>query len=305
MKRSQTHNTLHSVIHSFSLPVAFFPLPPSSTPPGCSWSKRWGGGAAGDDNAASSSTPPNRGQTHTHTHTDGGSVPSQRLQPTHIELERETANAQLHHTQSPAPRRRRLAQTHAESEKPLSQTLHCQPVFLSLPLLIALFFFFPSLLSPAAWARLTGSQLSSTPRPLPHGQPPITTDSIESRPTSNNFISIAEAAAAAAAATEEDGRLGCCRFLKRQLARSPPGPATTLHPVPLPVTELQTLSQTPALHFSAPLCASGTITLQQHRFLKKMLVFIRLQLKNTHTYLPYPTATEQRGVWKSTSWKKF
>lgn len=44
----------------------------------------------------------------------------------------------------PNPSSPPLSQTHAEAETAPSQTLHCQPVFLSLPLLIALFFFFSS-----------------------------------------------------------------------------------------------------------------------------------------------------------------
>ena len=58
-------------------------------------------------------------------------------------------------------------------------------------------------------------------QPLPQGPRPITSGSIEGRPTSTNLISIAEA--------EAEGGLGCCRFLKRQLARFPVAAATTLH----------------------------------------------------------------------------
>lgn len=121
---------------------------------------------------------------------------------------------------------------------PLSLPSPCSPS-------IARFFFLPLSLLACSW--LTGSQLSSTPSPSPTACLQSPGDSIESQPTSTNLISIAQAEA-------ESGLGGCCRFLKRQLARFPVAAATTLHLVLSPFHPSPETLPDASLHFSAPLC---------------------------------------------------
>lgn len=114
-----------------------------------------------------------------------------------------------------------------------------------LSLYCSFFFFLPLSLLACSW--LTGSQLSSTPSPSPTACLQSPGDSIESQPTSTNLISIAQAEA-------ESGLGGCCRFLKRQLARFPVAAATTLHLVLSPFHPSPETLPDASLHFSAPLC---------------------------------------------------
>ena len=140
-----------------------------------------GGGAANDDNAASSSTPPRSSYTHTHTHTWlFSSFFNAATRPIRAERKRETARAQLHHTQIlDSPSTAHTFKNTCQNRKHMSTGPNlalwslpaCLPLSLSRsPCAPSTAFFHPSLsLSLSACSWLAGSQLSSTPSPSPTG----------------------------------------------------------------------------------------------------------------------------------------